>query len=124
MSTARCGIVIFTADVERLSRFYEGVTSLRVVHRESTLTVMASEEFELVVHSLVGEPSGSASLPRLDAYVKPFFRVAALAEARRRAAELGGAIRPAQEEWSARGFRACEASDPDGNPIQFREELS
>jgi hypothetical protein len=35
---------------------------------------------------------------------------------------LGGRLSPAAEEWRGRGFRACEAIDPDGNPIQFRED--
>jgi hypothetical protein len=26
------------------------------------------------------------------------------------------------KEWSARGFRACETVDPEGNVIQFRED--
>ena len=47
-----------------------------------------------------------------------------LSEAREKAAALGGQLRAAEEEWTARGFRACEAIDPDGNVIQFREEAT
>jgi len=61
---------------------------------------------------------------RQDSYIKPFFPVLNLSEARERAAALGGQLRPAEEEWTARGFRACEAIDPDGNVIQFREEAT
>jgi hypothetical protein len=63
---------------------------------------------------------GSPSKER-EAYVKPFFIVTSLEETRQRAAALGGQLEPAGKEWEARGFRACEATDPDGNPIQFRE---
>ena len=59
---------------------------------------------------------------REDSYIKPFFPVNSLSEARERAVALGGQLRPPNEEWEARGFRACEAIDPDGNVIQFRED--
>lgn len=59
---------------------------------------------------------------REDSYIKPFFPTRSLSEARALAAKLGGEMRPRSEEWEARGFRACEAVDPDGNVIQFRED--
>lgn len=68
-----------------------------------------------------GEPPGTVSRPRDDAHLKPFFPVKSLSQARERARALGGELGPATEEWTAHGFRACEAVDPDGNRIQFRE---
>ena len=44
-----------------------------------------------------------------------------LAEARARAPALGGRLAPAGKEWAARGFRACDGVDPEGNVVQFRE---
>ncbi len=117
----RPGAVIFTGDKERLAKFYEALTGLQVHASDESVTVLASDEFELVIHALPGEPQGKASHPRNDAYVKPFFPVKSLTEARMRAAAFEGQLRPAAEEWEARGFRACEAIDPDGNHIQFRE---
>jgi predicted enzyme related to lactoylglutathione lyase len=119
---ARPGAVIFTGDKPRLARFYEAVTKLPRRVDDDRVTVLASEHFELVIHALAGEPPGDPSAARQDACVKPFFPVASLAEARKTAASLGGSLRPPNEEWEGRGFRACEAVDPDGNPIQFREE--
>lgn len=88
-------------------------------------TVLASETFELVIHSLTSEAAvGEPPLAREDSYIKPFFPVTSLAEARERPATLGGQSRPQNEEWEARGFRACEAIDPDGNVIQFREDAA
>jgi hypothetical protein len=75
-----------------------------------------------VIHSLSREPAASKPpLARDDSYIKPFFPVKSLSEAREIATALGGQLRPQNEEWEARGFRACEAIDPDGNVIQFRE---
>jgi len=67
-------------------------------------------------------PCAASTAPRTDAYIKPFFSVPSLAEAREKAARLGGSLRPANEERTARGFRACEGFDPDGNLVQFRQE--
>jgi predicted enzyme related to lactoylglutathione lyase len=120
---ARPGAVIFTGDKGRLTRFYERVTDLPIRANDDSVTILASDHFELVIHALPGEAAGQAAAPRRDVYVKPFFPVASLAETRRRAELLGGSLRPADEEWEARGFRACEAVDPDGNVIQFRQEV-
>jgi len=123
MGNIRPGAVIFTGDHKRLAKFYEGVTGLRVRYADEGITVLGTETFELVIHSLPNEPAVSEA-PRVrdDTYIKPFFPVRSLAEAREQAAALGGGLRPQSEEWEARGFRACEAVDPDGNVIQFREE--
>jgi predicted enzyme related to lactoylglutathione lyase len=69
-----------------------------------------------------GMPEQNPPTPRRDTAIKPFFVVTSLAAAREKAATSGGALEPANKEWSARGFRACEAVDPEGNVIQFREE--
>jgi hypothetical protein len=124
MSTnIRPGVVIFTGDHTRLAKFYEGMTGLTVSVADDDITMLRSDTFELVIHSLPSEPAVS-NPPRVreDSYIKPFFPVASLSEARKKAAVLGGQLRPQSAEWTARGFRACEAIDPDGNVIQFREE--
>jgi predicted enzyme related to lactoylglutathione lyase len=119
----RPGAVVFTANHKRLAKFYEAMSGLPVSFSDDNHTVLASDTFELVIHSLSGEPRVSdPPLAREDSYIKPFFPVTSLAEARAKAAALGGQLRPENEEWSARGFRACEAIDPDGNVIQFRED--
>ena len=117
----RPGAVIFTGAKERLTQFYRALTGLPILVTDESVTVLASEHFELVIHALSGELPGHPSAARHDVYVKPFFPVASIAEAREKAAALGGSLRPAHEEWAARGFRACEGVDPDGNVIQFRQ---
>ena len=121
----RPGAVIFSGDHKRLAKFYEGVTGLSVRFADEGITVLGSETFELVIHSLPNEPTVSDP-PRIreDSYIKPFFPVRSLSEAREKAAAFGGRLSPANEEWEARGFRACEAIDPDGNVIQFREDAT
>jgi len=122
-TNAKPGAVIFTGDHRRLAQFYEAMTGLAVHFTDDSHTVLRSETFELVIHSLSTEAAVSEPpVAREDSYIKPFFPVTTLSEARERAAALGGQLRPQNEEWTARGFRACEAIDPDGNVIQFREE--
>ena len=119
------GAVIFTGDQKRLAKFYEAVTGLIIHVADDDHTVLGSDSFELVIHAIKNEPvvTGPPGA-REDGYIKPFFPVSSLAETREKAAAYGGQLRPVHEEWSARGFRACEAIDPDGNVIQFREEIS
>ena len=121
----RPGAVIFTGDPRRLANFYETVAGLTLSYEDDQITLLRSESFELVIHALPREPSAVEPVAaREDCYIKPFFPVTSLAETRKRAAEMGGRLRPENEEWVARGFRACEAIDPDGNVIQFRELAS
>ena len=58
---------------------------------------------------------------REDAPIKLFFPVPSLADARARASALGGRVLPVDREWEARGFRACDALDPEGHVLQLRE---
>ena len=121
----RPGVVIFTGDLKRLAKFYEVVTGLPAGYTDDSVTVIGSDTFELVIHSLAAEPAVSnPPVVREDCYIKPFFPVRSLSQARENAAALGGQLRPQSEEWEARGFRACEGVDPDGNVIQFRENHS
>jgi predicted enzyme related to lactoylglutathione lyase len=124
VNSTKPGAVIFTGNHKRLAKFYEAVTGLTVSFADDNITVLGSDTFELVIHSLPNEPAVSEPPSiRQDSYIKPFFPVTSFAGTRERAASLGGQLAPQNEEWVARGFRACEAIDPDGNVIQFREVL-
>lgn len=122
---ARCGAVLFAKDVARLARFYEAIVPLRVEHAARDHVVLAAAGFELVIHGIpraiaaditIGNPPEA----REDVPVKLLFAVDDLARVRARIAELGGSLAPANREWEARGFRACDGLDPEGNVIQFR----
>ena len=34
-----------------------------------------------------------------------------------------GALYPSHKEWDARGFRACDGYDPEGNIVQLRKSV-
>lgn len=117
------GVVVFVADVRRVSTFYRELASMSVLLEDEGYVVMEAEGFELVIHRLSGEPrvSPAAIRVREDSYVKLCLPVASIAAARALAAANGGAIKAAQHEWEVRGFRACDGHDPEGNVIQVRE---
>jgi murein DD-endopeptidase MepM/ murein hydrolase activator NlpD len=120
------GAVLFVRDVAQVAAFYREVAGLRPGDQAPDHIVLESDAAQLVVHALRGElvpdPSPDPSLVarREDAYVKLSFPVASLARARTRASENGGSLAPESAEWTARGFRACEGVDPEGNVFQLR----
>jgi predicted enzyme related to lactoylglutathione lyase len=116
-------VVIFVADVRRVSAFYRQLASMTVDVDDESHVVLGMEGFQLVVHGLRGEPAIPAASVRAreNSYVKVCLPVASIAAARSIAAEYGGVIKPAAHEWIARGFRACDGHDPEGNVIQVRE---
>lgn len=116
-------VVVFVADVRRLTTFYREVASMNVLIEEEGYSVMEVEGLQLVIHRLSGEPrvNPEAMQVREDSYVKLCLPVASIAAARSLAAANGGMIKSFQHEWEARGFRACDGHDPEGNVIQVRE---
>lgn len=117
--------VVFVDDVLRVSEFYRAVAGMEVLHAGDGYVVLGIEGFQLTVHALpVRGGDGSDTYPtRHDSYVKLCFPVASLAAARATAANLGGELWPADKEWEARGFRACDGRDPEGNVFQLRERV-
>ena len=126
---AQAGAVIFAKDLRRLATFYEELLSLTAVHAESDHVVLASAGCELVIHAIpkwIADTIEIAVPPerRSETPIKLYFLVDSIAAARARAPALGGALNPPEAEWQARGFRACDALDPEGNVLQLRENLA
>lgn len=120
--TLRAGVVVFVSDLHALSRFYAELTGMTVITQDDCHTVMRSRDTELVIHALDGGASpGRVDQVREDRWIKPFFPVASISATRDLVARLGGRLRDSAEEWSARGFRACDGADPEGNVFQVRE---
>lgn len=116
--------VVFVGDVAGMACFYGTVAGMHRVHGDDGHVVLEAAGFQLTIHALSGAGTGETGHPlREDAYVKICLPVASLAEARRMASELGGELWPPDREWQARGFRACDGRDPEGNVFQLREAL-
>lgn len=118
--------VVFAKDLARLSDFYRQVIGMAELHRDQDHVVLDDAQFQLVLH---GIPAGIAARIQIteppevreDTPIKLCFPVPSIALARQAAALLGGQIGPQRQEWEARGFRACDGHDPEGNVFQVRE---
>jgi predicted enzyme related to lactoylglutathione lyase len=118
-------VVLFVANVPRMTRFYQALASMTLIHEDDAHAVLLHGGFELVIHALRGaEPvsPGGTPLVREDSYLKVCLPVDSIARARTAAASLGGAIQPPDREWEGRGFRACDGYDPEGNVVQVRQQ--
>jgi predicted enzyme related to lactoylglutathione lyase len=126
MPTPTPSIVLFVEDVPRMTAFYAELARMAVLQHEPSHAVLAIDGLELVIHGIPSHSGAvaSPSMPpevREDSYWKLCLPVESLARARTIAATLGGAVGPVANEWEARGFRACDGHDPEGNVIQLRE---
>jgi predicted enzyme related to lactoylglutathione lyase len=123
------GAVVFAKDPARVAKFYEVIAGLSVVQVENGHVILESGVIQVVVHAIpqrIADTITIASPPKLrdERAVKLFFPVASLAEARDKALAMGGGLSPVKKEWEARGFRACDGYDPEGNVVQFREDVA
>lgn len=124
---ARAGLFVYAKDVERLTAFYAELLGMVRAHATPQMTVLRSPDLQLVVHAMPPERAAQVSIatppvPRDDAAIKFFHTVPSLAQAREKAAALGGAVWP--EEYRAPGFTVCNAVDPEGNIFQVRENAT
>lgn len=122
-------LVLFVDDVPRLTRFYQALGSMHIEHEASDHAVLELDGMQLVIHGIPAQyrQERDANAPvavREDSYLKFCFAVESIAAARTTAATLGGQIAPIEKEWSARGFRACDGHDPEGNVLQVRESAA
>jgi len=122
----QAGAVVFAKDLARVARFYEELLPMTVAHAERDHIVLQAPQFELVVHAIPKRVADSFEITvpperRSETAIKLFFLVDSIADARVKAATLGGELDPARNEWQARGLRACDGHDPEGNVVQLRE---
>lgn len=118
-------VVLFVADVPRVSAFYREVASMTLLHEDEMHVVLGIDGLELVIHQLRGEPAvqpDATGRPPLreDSHWKLCLPVQGFTTARAAAAALGGGLRAPEHEWEARGVRACDGHDPEGNVLQVR----
>ncbi|WP_343585776.1 hypothetical protein [Herbaspirillum sp.] len=124
----KAGAVLFAKDVARLAAFYAQVLAVLPKHAEAGKVVIEAEEFLLVIHAMPEAVAAKVQIAtppvlREAVPVKLFLPVRSLAQARIGAQAQGGGLKPAEAEWSAADFRACDGFDPEGNVVQFREAL-
>lgn len=125
----KSGAVLFAKDPQRVARFYEVLADMKVTHAGKDIIVLESPGSQLLVHPIAPRIARTIAITappkrRTNATVKLVFAVQSIAEVRARAPALGGELNPAHKMFEARGFRACDGHDPEGNVIQFREDAA
>ncbi len=120
----RAGLFVYAKDKDRLSQFYGAIARMKVLNNTPELTVLESPDIQLLVHCIPSSIAAGITIStpparREDSALKFFFTVPSLAEARLKAAALGGEV--GDENWRGPGFLVCNAVDPEGNIFQVRE---
>ena len=123
---SRTGAVLFASGLEQVAAFYSTVLGLSEANRDDDHILLESPGFQLVVHRIPGHTARAiqAAEPptrRAQAALKPVFFVPSLASVRTLVSAHGGTMEPRDKEWSFNGVAVCDAVDPEGNVIQFRE---
>jgi catechol 2,3-dioxygenase-like lactoylglutathione lyase family enzyme len=126
---SRTGAVLFATGLDQVAAFYSTVLGLSEANRDDDHILLESPGFQLVVHRIPGRSATTTETDerhgrRASAAFKPVFFVHSLASVRTLAKARGGAMEPREKEWSFNGVPVCDAVDPEGNVIQFREVAS
>ena len=122
----RTGAVLFARGLDQVATFYAKVLGLSEANRDDDHILLESPGFQLVVHripddSVAARPPSEPPARRAKAALKPVFFVHSLASVRTIVSARGGTMEPRDKEWSFNGVTVCDAVDPEGNVIQFRE---
>ena len=112
--------------MDRVAAFYSSVLGLSEANRDDDHILLESPGFQLVVHRLPERPGPAVEMAegpvrRAAAAFKSVFFVPNVARVRAIADAHGGAMDPEEKEWRFEGALVCDALDPEGNVIQFRE---
>jgi predicted enzyme related to lactoylglutathione lyase len=121
--------VVFAKSVSKLARFYQEVAEMTEVHKDKDHVVLDDEGFQVVIHGVPRKIAATIQLTeppqvREGTPIKLCLPVVSIEQARIKAEALGGRVGPKAREWEARGFRACDGSDPEGNVFQVRESAA
>jgi predicted enzyme related to lactoylglutathione lyase len=123
---ARAGALIYAHRLDKLSAFYQQVLGMSLLHANAELHVIASADFQLLIHALPAHIAASLRIAvppeqREDQAIKLFFSVANLEAAALTARTLGGDL--FGPEYAGPGFKMRNAYDLEGNVFQLREGL-
>jgi predicted enzyme related to lactoylglutathione lyase len=111
-----------------MSQFYEQVARFTIAHAEADYVVLESTGLQLVIVVMPAHIASSIKIEtppvrREDTPIKLVFPVPSISQARIAAAKYGGALNDAAQEWMFQGNRVCDGHDPEGNVIQFYEQV-
>lgn len=100
-------VILFTAQMEKMTEFYRDVIGLKQVTNEKGWREFKAGSVTIALHS--GPPSPGKKGPKIAFLAKDVEKMRATLV--KRGAKFGAV--------SAGGFQLCNGKDPDGNPIQL-----
>jgi predicted enzyme related to lactoylglutathione lyase len=118
------GLVLYAADVDKLSTFYARALGFAIRSGEDNHVVLESHGLQLVVlrrHVASAEPITTPAALRSDVALKPVFVVSSIAAVRECANALGGHVDDTSKEWVFGPHTVCDSVDIEGNVFQLRE---
>jgi len=122
-------VVVFAKNIVRMARFYGEVAAMSTIHAAKDHVILETDCLQVVIHGIPKKIAASINITeppfvRDQTAIKLCLPVRSIAAARRTASERGGRVGPKTKEWEARGFRACDGHDPEGNVFQVREDAT
>jgi predicted enzyme related to lactoylglutathione lyase len=123
---ARAGALIYAHNLDKLSAFYQQLLGMSLLHAGTELQVIASPDFQLIIHALPAHIAASFSIAvppvqREEQAIKLFFTVDSMAAAASQARALGGDL--FGPVYAGPGFQMRNGYDLEGNVFQLREAL-
>ena len=120
------GAVLYAKDLRRLVDFYASVVGSEPRTVEPGYATLASGPSHFVIVRIPKRIADTIAIaappePREDTPLKLVFAVDDIAQARERAAALGGAVNAVEREWEFEGATMCDGHDPEGNVFQLRQ---
>lgn len=117
--------MIFCHDYDRVTAFYRDALGLPLVRIEPSHTILDAGGMWLIVHpALEGMDLPSVPSPprrRESGPIKLMLNIGNIAEAREKAAKMGGKIDPSEAEWPYDAMTCCPGHDPEGNPFDVMQ---
>jgi predicted enzyme related to lactoylglutathione lyase len=120
------GAVLYAKDLGRLVEFYCAVAGVESSSVDDGFAILGGRPSQFVIVSVpkgIADTIEVATPPEIreDTPIKLVFGVEDMARARSKAAELGGALKSAEDEWEFEGMKVCDGHDPEGNVYQLRQ---
>lgn len=121
---ALCGAVIYAKDLARMTRYYRELLQAQALSSGIDHAILQAQGIELVIHAIpthIAEDIEIASppTPREEQAIKLSFTVPQLSQAIETVIAHGGVL--CGRAWRGGGFRAQDATDPEGNVLQLRQ---
>ena len=123
------GCVIFAKNVTEMSQFYQSVLNLELSSSDDSHHVLSNNVLELVIHAIPKDIADNIQIEsppviRSNTAMKPIYSVKSLDAVRSACVNSNGGLNPAADAFDVRGSKVLDGWDPEGNVVQFKQDIS